>query len=68
MLQEESKLPGKLNYRSSTPANEMHDSDIANADDELKGCKVALEVWACLIMTILRSRLRPSDLLHRRLA
>jgi hypothetical protein len=46
VLQEESKLPGKLTYRSSTPANEMHDIRIANADDELKCRKLLLEVWA----------------------
>jgi hypothetical protein len=46
VLQEESKLPGRLNYRSSTPVDEMHNTDIANADYELKGCKIALEFWA----------------------
>jgi hypothetical protein len=46
VLQEESKLPGKLNYRSSTPVDEMHDTDIANADYELKNCKIALDNWS----------------------
>jgi len=45
VLQEESKLPGKLNYRSSTPANEMDDTDIDDADYELKNCKIALQNW-----------------------
>jgi hypothetical protein len=47
VLREESmKWLGTLEYRSSTPANEMHDTDITNADYELKICKRAIDDWA----------------------
>ncbi len=47
LLREESRQrPLRLHYQSSIPADEMHDTDIADADYKLKNCKIALEVWA----------------------
>jgi hypothetical protein len=39
------RRPGEPDYLSSIPADEMQDTDVANAEYELKNCKIALEVW-----------------------
>ena len=46
LWKESRRQPGELAYLTSIPADEMHDTDIANAEYEWKNWKIGLEVWA----------------------